>query len=390
MKQCIILIGLLWCMVTHAQQQTDAVFTTARARDSMQAALKSMIHATIQLPFKNNETAWSGACWAMEILLYRPKRFEQQIPALIRQLPQQSVDLQYRFLEMLYTVYPRQFVKPIQQQWSYFANAKVKAVALEYLKLNNVYVLTTTQTDTLPPHLLTFKTQQNNSVLQPKQDDFLAADFLPGQVVLCSFQHCNRNLPGYLMIRTAQHSWLSDSVGKPYRFPQLARSITNLPYYLTNGNTPQGLYRLKGWAQSDNKFIGTTTNLQMVMPDEDGAPSFFDTTPTNLAAAYGQLLSPSFITYTNLWQSYRAAQLGRSEIIAHGTAIDPQWYKGKTYYPHTPSLGCLSSPEIWNGRLVKSVQQAWVNTVQSITDATGYLMVAEIADFNPQYGAWNW
>jgi len=188
------------------------------------------------------------------------------------------------------------------------------------------------------------------------------------------------------MIRTAAHQWLCDSTGKPYRFPQLARSITNLPYYLTNGNTPQGLYRLKGWAQSDNKWIGPTTNLQMVMPDEAGAPSFFDSIPENIETAYGQCISPTLARFKQLWQTLKAAQLGRSEIIAHGTTINPQWYAQQPYFPHTPSLGCLCSPEIWNGNLIQSVQQQWVQVVQSITNAQGYLIVAEIADFDSQYG----
>lgn len=52
------------------------------------------------------------------------------------------------------------------------------------------------------------------------------------------------------------------------KIPQLARSISNLPYYLTNGNTPQGLYRITGTDISENKWIGPTTNIQMVMPFE--------------------------------------------------------------------------------------------------------------------------
>lgn len=390
MKKYIVLIGLLWCTLLKAQQQTDFSFTTPRVRDSVHTALSQMVDKTIQLPFKQNESAWSGACWAMELMLYQPKKLEQKIPALIGQLPQQAAQLQYQFVEMLYTVYPKQFAKEIKQQWYLMANPKSKAIALEYLKLNKIKPLITNLPDTLPPHLYAFLAQQDNTQLQLKQNDFLSYDFLPQQVVLCSFQHSNRNLPGYLMIRTAQHTWLSDSTGKPYRFPQLARSITNLPYYLTNGNTPQGLYRLHGWAQSDNKWIGPTTNLQMVMPMEVDAPAFFDSIPINPAKAYATLLSPALATYTNLWQSFRAAQLGRSEIIAHGTAIDPNLYKGKKYFPHTPSLGCLCSPEMWNGTLLKTVQQDWVNKVQSLTNAKGYLIVAEIADFNPQYGDCHW
>ena len=97
-------------------------------------------------------------------------------------------------------------------------------------------------------------------------------------------------------------------------------------------------------------------------------------------------MSPTLARFNNLWQTLKAAQLGRTEIIAHGTAINPQWYVKQPYFPHTPSLGCLCSPEIWNGILIRSVQQQWVDVVQSNTNAQGYLVVAEIADFDSQYG----
>lgn len=131
--------------------------------------------------------------------------------------------------------------------------------------------------------------------------------------------------------------------GQVLKFPQLARSITNLPYYLNNGNTPQGLFKITGVDTSDNSGIGPTTNLQLIMPFENGPEVFFGTN-TSFIFHYNKLLG-SLEKYQSLWESYQAGKIGRSEIIAHGTTINPQYYCHEKYFPPTPSLGCLCSPE---------------------------------------------
>ena len=358
--------------------------------DSLYLNLKEYINETVvQQPTQINASKWSKALWGMNLMLYQPPGFEKKIPSILATLPTQSNSFQYSFLEMLYTNYPLKFATQVQHIWQKLATAKVQAIALEYLALSKNFPLISNRQDTLPPHLQVYLKEQTKAIQQPKQDDFLDANFLPQQVVLCSFQNKNRNLPGYLMIRLGNHQWLSDDNGTLYRFPQLARSITNLPYYLTNGNTPQGLHKLNGWDISDNKFIGTTTNLQMILPFEDWQPAFFNNNEKGIEAeVYSKILSPTLAAYKQLWQSFTAGKLGRSEIIAHGTAINPLLYKNQSYYPNTPSLGCLCSPELRNedNTINYSSQQLWVQKVQDISNAKGYLIVAEIADFNKKYG----
>ena len=78
------------------------------------------------------------------------------------------------------------------------------------------------------------------------------------------------------MIRTGEGKWVTDKKNEPLRYTQLARSITNMPYYLTNGNTPQGLFRITGLDTSNNNWIGPTANLQMLMPfEQNNGPVFF-------------------------------------------------------------------------------------------------------------------
>ena len=73
---------------------------------------------------------------------------------------------------------------------------------------------------------------------------------------------------------------------------------------------------------------------------------------------------------------------GRTEIIAHGTTIDPNYYAGKPYYPLTPTEGCLCTKEIWNGKRIESDQEKLVNGLLQAGGANGYCVVIEIDDKN--------
>ena len=61
------------------------------------------------------------------------------------------------------------------------------------------------------------------------------------------------------------------------------------------------------------------------------------------------------------------------------------FYEGKKYYPHTPTLGCLCTVEIWSpkdGKLIYSDQAALINEFEKLKDQHGYFVVVEIDDKN--------
>jgi hypothetical protein len=118
----------------------------------------------------------------------------------------------------------------------------------------------------------------------------------------------------------------------------------------------------------------------MVLPFENGPAAFFEQGTAGLPR-YQELLGPLAI-FPSLMESYEAGQLGRSEIIAHGTTIDPAFYSKQPYYPHTPSMGCLCSPEYWNdaGERMVSAQMDWINAIKKLKLPAVYLMVAEVKD----------
>ena len=84
-----------------------------------------------------------------------------------------------------------------------------------------------------------------------------------------------------------------------------------------------------------------------------------------------------------MYGSYYAGKAGRTEIISHGTTVDPEYYKGKTYFPITPTQGCLCTKELWsasNGSRVYSDQQKLINAIQQASGPDGYCVVIELDD----------
>lgn len=135
-----------------------------------------------------------------------------------------------------------------------------------------------------------------------------------------------------------------------------------------------------GFGTSDNAWIGPTTNLQMVLPFEDD--QFFSNSAVHAEEETYRALLGHLAGFPALWEAYEAGKLGRSEIIAHGTTIDPGFYKRKPWYPCTPSLGCLCSPESWDaqGCLQYSAQAQWIRLLQQALLRPRWLIVAEVAD----------
>ncbi len=384
MKKAVFLLLILIGISTLSAQPNTFFFATRQCRDSVTKQLKQQIHQTIQLPL-NERTyqQWMAAYWAMEIMLYKPAFYEEQIVLQLTQLPQMGPGFQRAFFEMLYTLYPGRFDTQVQAIVKELKSEKVKAMALEYLALSGKSVVIEPGDPFLSStyyRLYQYQRSKKDREL-PFIKAFLDTSFLKGITVLCSFQSTNRNNPGYLMIRLPNGEWMKNENGEELKFPQLARSISNLPFYLTNGNTPEGLYRITGVDTSHNNWIGPTSNLQMILPFEGEATNFFGES-TSYETYYRQLLGERLKKYNTLWESYWAGKLGRTEIIAHGTAIDPQYYQSQPYYPNTPSLGCLCSPELWSetGELLYSAQQSWMQFILSKKINPSWLIVAEVAD----------
>ena len=363
--------------------------------------VNNSITKNLSLPFADStEDQWQQAFYAMELISFRSAWADSKIRAVLNNGEKIDTLFQRDLLELVYTNYPGIFRNEVRSMLTGTNNAKIFSMCAVYLlkesqdqeekifisgELNKKLVA-----DKDNPLLQQLQYQLNNDnpgIIFPSAAGILRNNFLPGNILMLSFQRRNRNYPGVVIIRDADGNFIKDDDGKIFFVPQLARSLSDLPAYLTNGNTPEGIFRMDGFDTSRSSFIGPTTNIQLTMPFEYNAAHFFRDSSLNEndwnIDRYKSLLPPELKNYYPLYQTYYAGKAGRTEIIAHGTTIDPAWYKNKPYFPLTPTQGCLCCKEIWNeenGRLVESDQQKLVNAIIKAGGPYGYAIVINIDD----------
>jgi hypothetical protein len=362
-----------------------------------------VIGQNLSLPLTDStEANWQGAFWAMELIRYKSPWANTRISYAVESIENRTVNFQRALLELIYTNYPKIFAPKIFTLLNTTGNAKIFALCAEYLLqadssksnkaklaaiVNNAAIKF--KNDTKEIYLLAQLTTAftNGPVVNKKE--LLTALFskaaLPGNTILYSIQRKNRNYPGIAVVRNSDGSFVTNTDNSIFYVPQLARSITNLPGYLTNGNTPQGIFRMTGFDVSASPFIGPTTNIQLSMPFETAVQNFLQnpavTDSIITPDLYKQLLPEQLRNYQPLLGSFYAGAIGRTEIIAHGTTINPAFYIGQPYYPQTPSLGCLCARETWSekdGRRLESDQQKLVAALQKTNSVNGYCIVFEI------------
>jgi hypothetical protein len=359
--------------------------------------VKNIITQNLYLPLTDStEENWEDAMYAMEVLNYKPFWISESISNAFDGIEKRSAGFQRALFECCYAMYPDTFTAPVGRLLSVTNNSKIFALCTEYLYQAKKTTAQKIQTNT---RMFRFGLEQD-SILNPlvrskwkvpekiKQDalkEISNKNFLAHNVVLFSFQRKNRNYPGIVVVRDTAGNFILTDSNTVFAVPQLARSVSNLPFYLTNGNTPQGIFRMFGFAVSKSMAIGPTTNIQLTMPLET-TPRFFlkDSGITDTVwseALLQKILPASWLLFTPAYESYYASKAGRTEIISHGTTVDPEMYKGMSYYPYTPTQGCLCTKELWSekdGKRTVSDQQQLVNAVKKAGGADGYIVVIEI------------
>lgn len=349
----------------------------------------------------STEEIWQGAFYALELLQYKSSWVNNRIDSAAILMNNLSPGFQRAALEMLYSNYPEKYYQQVKYLLMQTTDAKIFAMCAAYIlnsskakeDLSFLKVKTQQQFDAQPNHPILEQLQYQlllygSTFESPDLSPLLLSDYLKGHNIVFSFQRKNRNFPGLVLVRKADGTFVRDSsTGFPFSVPQLARSINNLPGYITNGNTPEGIFRMKGYDVSTNGFIGPTVNVQLTMPYERSVAHFTanennkDTTWD--IRYYQQLLPSSLQNYYPLLQSYYAGKAGRTEIIIHGTTVNPEYYKQQPYYPLTPTMGCLTSKEIWDedtGRRSESDQQKIIQALITAGGANGYTIVVNIDD----------
>ncbi len=370
--------------------------TKTENRQKLYKSLVNGINRNLSLPLTDStEENWMDAFYSIELLRYRSPWTEGRVHAAFNGIEKRGGVFQRSLMELVYDAYPNGFEKEVKLLSDSTLDAKCFAIGAEYLFRNKQYAF-----DDLNKVIEKGKWDSENPVIKallqhfrgnneklPPLNDLLHHKFFSNNKLVFSFQRRNRNYPGIAVIRDSTGNFVKDTYGNIFSVPQLARSISNLPGYLSNGNTPQGIFRMYGFDVSKSIFIGPTQNIQLTMPGETSIRHFFnDSTITDSVWTedwYRRLLPAGWKGYMPFFETYYAGKAGRTEIIAHGTTVDPGYYKGTPYYPLTPTLGCLCTKELWdeeNGTRKISDQQKLVDVLKKAGGADGYYIVIELND----------
>jgi len=404
MKSSYLLIAcMLGFICSFAQLSKDSISTDfvlyQRRIDFDKNLRNKTITATFSEPLdSNNEDKYREACWAISQFLFQSAEIEKGFTTLFTHYTTLESSTKRALLEAVYGIYPTEYKKEIQYL---IQDEKIPKL----FAMQSVYLSRIDQTATNTGALLQLLTQHfpnyHEQVLLTELEKYLlyhqtfVAQPIPdivslfryqkksGQKMIYSFQRWNRDYPGLAVIQNADGNFCKDAGGKLAVFEQLARSASDLPYFITNGSTPQGIYSIQGTEISHNNFIGPTPNIQLVMPNE--TDSVFWHTPYDSLqdplTNYLNLLPESWRSYLPMTESFFAGKAGRTEVIAHGTTIDPDYFKNKPFYPLTPTMGCLCAKETWNifnGKLIQSEQFNLANSFLSTSGHTGYLIVINL------------
>lgn len=329
-------------------------------------------------PTSQNEAAAQGAFWAISQFHVSDDSTESLLGPWLDAYPRLATATRRALLEAIYASFGSRFVDRIAPILAVETDPKLIAMAVLYadrVGFTELGVEIPRRGHPIYEALAAHRAGQDPSLRSgrashPPLQDLFDHRAASGTVTLYSMQHRNRDVPGYIMIQNADGSFVLDATGDTLRIPQLARSASNLPYFLTNGNTPQGLYKITGTDVSTNVFIGPTPNIQLVMNGESGGEMW------NTRAE----LPPSWRGYAPMFEADMAARIGRSEIIAHGTAVDPAYFRGTPYFPLTPTLGCLATKELWDpvtGDLLESGQMQLMEAFLGARGVPGFLIVIE-------------
>ncbi|WEK35721.1 MAG: hypothetical protein P0Y53_24815 [Candidatus Pseudobacter hemicellulosilyticus] len=408
MKRWVLLILLGIGQELGAQTGRDQLysgFVLQAKRDLLAQDLRERtVGRTFALtPDSDNEDRFESACLAVTQFQLRSEESRQGLQKLFDHYDSLGYDTRWALLEATFAVYPETFIKEVQRVVQTETHPKLFAISVVYLYRQDTSIDHTNSLkirmveqfpgyDTLPLLLELEKWLNRYTLYQkiktPALPELFAYNKLAGQKMIYSFQRWDRDQPGMAIVQQADGRFARHPDGRLMVFEQLARSASALPYFLTNGNTPQGVYRVTGIGVSRNNFIGPTPNIQLQLPYEGKWGNYFQLTPgsrwdsTRAALdAYQLLLPPRWRNYGPMQEALYAGKIGRREIIAHGTTLDPEYFKDKPYYPLTPSMGCLCARELWNGstgRLLVSEQWNLYSAFTATPGSKGYLMVLNV------------
>ena len=260
---------------------TDSVYSKVTTRQAKTQRYAYLLDTTIRMNLQDplneeNEGEWNDALWSIELLQFKDDFTKQKLAVAWSKAAGLSDYFQKNLLETTYSLYKTEFKTQVSQLMRQTKSVSIFIRCAEYVlradPLNGKATVTSLIQSKFPNNkavglqiLQSRMAAKKPGPLPPLQDIF-DSSFLPGQTVIYSLQRSSRDYAGLVIIRKPDGSFLKDEAGNYIHTSQLARAITNYPFYITNGNTPQGILRFSGFDKSRLLYIGPTPNLQLQLP----------------------------------------------------------------------------------------------------------------------------
>ena len=383
----------------------DSIYSAFTTEKNLAEFYRNMVFDTIQktlsIPLTDTlaELKWQKAFIAMERIQYKSPWVSNRLHEAATSLLHTSFSFQQSFLELMYAMYPLEFNLQVKSVLENTEDAKSFCIAAEYLLkdsnndrtkdyIQSVYDGKTRSDNFTALVKPLFEKMNAGPLPLPPIQKLLRASFYNAVTVVFSIQRKNRNYPGMVIVRQPNGQFYRNADNSIFHMPQLARTVTNLPYYLNNGNPPQGIYKIKAIDTTYNDlYSGPTASIELAMPYEIKVAEFSPLIknpdfPWHIAY-YRPLLPVDWQEYQPIFESFNTGNRHHQRVLVQGSAVNPDYYKGKPWYPLCPSLGGITNMEKWNktdGRRMESDQLRLVSILKKIAGAYAYYVIVELND----------
>lgn len=388
------------------QTFASAVATAAGEQNQREADIANIRAVFAQPIFAGAAANVSGALWSIAFLNTEKDGGQKLVLAaldyMLQSMVEVSADTQRAVLSAAYAHYPLESATRLSnllpklntpRQFAIAAYALLKAddtvetrVFIDAaLKENGLDWAAEPRIEALRLRLNTDATEV--LAKRPPLLDLLRGTIRASRPVIFSLQRQDRQQIGLAVVRGADGKFVRQADGQLFNIPHLAMALTDLPGTITNGNTPQGLFTIVGAGTATSKVIGPTPYLHSQIPVEASVADY-EHDPAHpvepwTALRYESYLPESWRTYAPFKEALLAGRAGRNDMLIHGTTINADYYAGATFYPGTPSAGCLVAFETWDktsGQGIKSDQLSLAKAFTKGGTDRGYLMVVELDD----------
>ncbi|MCF6268841.1 MAG: hypothetical protein L3J41_03950 [Melioribacteraceae bacterium] len=366
------------------------------SRDNFKSELDARIETTFSLQLNSKtEKAWSSLFREVGLQLYKSDKVRKAVKVAAEYAPMGSVKFQRAIVEAIIILYPTEFKESIDSLYAATQDPTLYSYLIHYYSIQNSFNKSEYITEMkirfpnwnkVPQLNYLIYYLEQDSLSAPPLKDILSHKFIEGKTIIYSLYRKDRSYPGITIIKKPNGEFVKSENDSIFYVQQLALSVSNLPGYLSQGNTPQGIFSIVGFYNSPTPSIGPTAAVLTRIPYEVPIKLWYHNTVSKSywdIKDYKNLLPESWQEYLPIYESYYAGKTGRRKIVMHGSVDDLSFYDKLPYAPLTPSKGCLTTIEIWNdstGENIRSDQAKLMNAFFSTRQLYGFLIVIDIDD----------